>query len=47
MGPLAFTVVGSRSGLPRSAKPLLDERPQFARPQYLPDSTLTISRVAL
>jgi hypothetical protein len=45
--PIAFTLIGSRSGLPPSAKPLLEQRPQFARAQYLPDSTVTLSRVAL
>jgi hypothetical protein len=45
--PLTFTLVGSRRGLPATAKALLDQRPRFARPQYSPDATLTISRVAL
>jgi hypothetical protein len=45
--PIAIKLVGSRRGLPPSAKPLLDERPRFARPQYSPDATLTVSRVAL
>jgi hypothetical protein len=42
-----FTVIGSRSGLPEMARPLVAGRPQFARPQYLPDETVTISRIWL
>jgi hypothetical protein len=45
--PIAFTLVGSRRGLPAIARPLLEQRPRFARAQYSPDSTLTISRIAL
>jgi hypothetical protein len=45
--PIAFTLIGMRRGLPATAKPLLEQRPRFARPQYSPDATLTISRVAL
>jgi len=44
---LELTLVGSRSGLPQSAQPLIAGRPQFARPQYLPDETLTVSKVRL
>jgi hypothetical protein len=44
---MPFTLIGSRRGLPAIAQPLLDQRPRFARPQYSPDATLTISRVAL
>jgi hypothetical protein len=44
---MPFTLIGSRRGLPAIAKPLLEQRPRFARPQYSPDATLTISRVAL
>jgi hypothetical protein len=42
-----LTLVGSRSGLPESAGPLIAGRPKFARPQYLPDETLTVSKVRL
>lgn len=45
--PMEFTLIGSRRGLPAIAKPLLEQRPRFARPQYSPDATLTISRVSL
>ena len=45
--PLTMTLVGSRRGLPATAHALLDQRPRFARPQYSPDSTLTISRIRL
>ena len=44
---MGFTLIGLRSGLPESAKPLIEQRPRFARPQYTPDSTMTISRVWL
>jgi hypothetical protein len=44
---IEFTVVGATPGLPPGAKPLVDARPQFARPQYTPDETVTISRVWL
>lgn len=39
--------IGSRSGLPEAAQPLIAGRPKFARPQYLPDETVTISRIWL
>jgi hypothetical protein len=42
-----LTLVGSRSGLPESARPLTAGRPKFARPQYLPDETLTVSKIRL
>ena len=45
--PVEFTVVGSRSGLPPSAARLVAARPKFARPQYSPDSTITISRLRI
>jgi hypothetical protein len=45
--PVEFTLVGSISGLPPSAGPLLKSRPAVARPQYLPDAMITISRVWL
>ncbi len=45
--PLALTIVGSTRGLPPAAKPLIAQRPRFARPQYTADSTLTLSRMAL
>jgi len=44
---LELTLVGSRSGLPQSAQPLIAGRPKFARPQYLPDETLTVSKIRL
>ena len=46
-GPVVFTLVGARNGLPASAAPLVRERPLFARPQYVPDETLAIARVRL
>ena len=43
--PIDFILVGQRSGLPESAKALLAARRGNARPQYLPDQTLTFSRL--
>lgn len=45
--PVTFTIVGSRNGLPRSADPLVGARPRFARPQYVPDETVTITHVTI
>jgi hypothetical protein len=45
--PIALTLVGARNALPASAAPLLQSRPPNARPQYVPDETLTISHVNL
>ena len=45
--PIDFTIVGSRPGLPPSAGPLVQARPALARPQYAPDSTLTVGRLRL
>ena len=44
---LTMTLVGSRRGLPATAHALMEQRPKFARPQYSPDATLTISRIRL
>jgi hypothetical protein len=44
-GPIVFTLVGSRNGLPPSAAPLVRSRPENARPQYAPDETIAIARV--
>ncbi|HEX8639837.1 MAG TPA: M20/M25/M40 family metallo-hydrolase [Allosphingosinicella sp.] len=46
-GPVALTVVGTRTGLPAAAGPLVRARPALARPQYSPDSTLTLATVRL
>ena len=45
--PLEFTLVGMRRSLAEGAKPLIAQRPRFARTQYTPDSTLTLSRIRL
>ena len=45
--PIDFILVGQRSGLPESARSLVAARPENARPQYLPDQTLTFSRLKL
>ena len=44
---MGFTIVGTRAGLPAEDAPLLARRPKFARPQYTPDQTVTISRLWL
>jgi Peptidase family M28 len=44
---VTFTVVGSRNGLPVSAAQLVRARPRFARPQYTPDETVTITQVRI
>jgi hypothetical protein len=44
---IGFTLIGGRESLPAQAAPLLGARPEFARPQYRPDETLTVSRVWL
>ncbi len=45
--PVSMTIVGSRNGLPPSAAPLVRARPPFARPQYVPDETITVTRAML
>lgn len=45
--PVDVIVLGSRSGLPASATPLVAARPKFARPQYSPDATIIMSRLRL
>jgi len=45
--PIELTLVGVRRGLPSTAAPLVANRPKNARPQYLPDQTLTVSRIKL
>lgn len=45
--PLELVLVGLNRGLPLGAEPLLRDRPANARPQYVPDSTLTLSRIRL
>jgi hypothetical protein len=45
--PVELTIVGSRSGLPPSAARLIAARPKFARPQYSPDATITVSRLRI
>ena len=44
---IAFTIIGSRNGLPASAAPLLRGRPANARPQYVPDETMAVAHVNL
>ncbi len=45
--PVDLTVVGNRSGLPSVAAGLVAARPTLARPQYAPDTTITLSRLRL
>ena len=45
--PIEFTLVGAKSGLPASGLPIIAARPNNARPQYLPDQTLTFSKIRL
>jgi hypothetical protein len=45
--PVEFTIVGASNGLPPTAASLVRGRPGFARPQYTPDETLTISHLKL
>jgi len=45
--PIEFTLVGVHRGLPAAAQRLVAGRPKFARPQYLPDETVTISKISL
>lgn len=40
--PVVWTVIGNRSGLPVSARPLLAARPANAAPQYTADATITV-----
>ncbi len=47
VGPVAITVIGTRSGLPAAAAPLVAARPATARPQYATDSTIAIARLRL
>ena len=45
--PVTVLVVGRRFGLPTAAQPLLAARPAFARPQYVPDSMVSLRPVTL
>jgi hypothetical protein len=45
--PIPVTVTGWSNGLPSFPAPLLQARPQNARPQYAPDETVTAVRVNL
>ncbi len=42
--PVEFTIVGTRAGLPAEAAALVRARPALARPQYAPDSTITVAK---
>jgi hypothetical protein len=46
-GPIDFTLTAFVPSLPPSARALVAARPLNSRPQYLPDATVTISRVRL
>ncbi|HYJ51972.1 MAG TPA: M20/M25/M40 family metallo-hydrolase [Allosphingosinicella sp.] len=42
--PIDVTIIGTRSGLPPAAAPLVSARPATSRPQYGPDATIAIGR---
>ena len=43
----SVTIIGTRYGLPASARPLVEARPANAAPQYMPDATISIERLKL
>jgi len=45
--PVKLQVTGTRWALPAAAAPLVAARPANARPQYLPDATITIERIRI
>ena len=45
--PIELLVYGARFALPPQARPLVQARPPNARPQYAPDSTVTLSQVRI
>lgn len=45
--PLLLEVIGTRWALPEAARPLIAARPVNARPQYLPDATITVERLRI
>ncbi|GAA4008287.1 M20/M25/M40 family metallo-hydrolase [Sphingomonas humi] len=45
--PVVLQVVGTRWALPPVAAPLVAARPANARPQYLPDASITVERVRI
>ena len=45
--PIKLLLIGSTPALPPAAAPLLDARPQFARPQYTPNESVVFTRVWL
>jgi hypothetical protein len=45
--PISVTITGSRNGLPAAAAQLLQDRPGYARPQYVPDETVAATHVKL
>ena len=45
--PVEFTIIGTRSGLPGAAAPLVASRPALARPQYAPDTTISVRKMRM
>ena len=45
--PIEFFLIGTRSGLPAQAASLVRARSALARPQYSPDSTITVSKIRM
>jgi hypothetical protein len=45
--PVEAMLIGNRVGLPAAAAPLVQGRPQNARPQYVPDGSYTLTPLRL
>lgn len=45
--PIEFHLIGTLSGLPAQGAPLVRARSALARPQYAPDSTITVTKLRL
>lgn len=46
-GPVEAVLVGTRSGLPAEALPLVESRPVLASPQYVADSSIAVAMVRI
>jgi len=45
--PVEWLVIGATPGLPAAAQPLVKGRPPLSRPQYAPDTTISLSRIRM
>lgn len=45
--PVEAILVGTRSGLPAEARPLVESRPALASPQYVADSSIAVASIKL